>query len=368
MINEHWTVLDEEKTRKFIAEVRDPEFAELFDGPSYELWGYPLEFFDGYWRYSLNNTSVIPYFSMDYISNGENHYYLDGSEHPIALLLRRGALRLNTENVLDYLDFFDDVVFDPTRKVKFIVDAYDTGYAGASAMGHHFKAIEYTAQRSIDELDDHFMLTLPALFNGETVQASVRVNKTGEINIVSPYSADLMGRTYDVMQPLRYKHIHSKSIVQENAAIIRRSALGAEMLDFAASKGIQIEPLAGITRKPSWTDGRKAFLTVPIDVSGSSPYQIIDLAAVLREAELFYFPPLEEEAGVPPPNWEEQNHGRNLDILLTLCRIVEELEGAGYSLALEKLRGMGLERLYTGYKNGLPLEQLMDIYAEIYEV
>lgn len=364
MINEEWTVYPPEKTEKFVQDVRGSGLGAFFEGSSFELWAYELDFFEGYSRYSLNNTSVVPYVSLDYISNGEDHYYLDGSAQPVMLLAARGALRLTRENVLAYLDFFDDVAFDSERKVKFIVDAYDTGYAGAQAMGHHFKAMEYTARRTIAEHEDHFLLEIPALFNGQTVQARVRVGKDGQIEILSPVPA-MLTVSDGSANPLRYPHPAGAELLAANAEILDRSPLGRLMLDFAEAYGVNVTICAGITQKRFMGSARSCLLFAPATVRQPSPYQVIDLAGALREAEIAHLPD-DDAAADEEIDFLERQHGRNLDVLLTLCRIVRELEGHEYGEAVRCFRKMGLGDLYAGYLRDLPPEQLMDIYAEIY--
>lgn len=362
-----WTMAPPEQARKFIQDVRAEGYAPLFDGRHYELWTYELPFLDGYSRYSLHNTGVVPSFWMDYISNGESHYYLDGSAHPILLLIHLDAFRLRADNVLAYLDFFDDVVFIPRRKVKFVVDAYDTGYAGAQAMGHHFKSINYTDKREITEHDGFFMLKIPVLYNGETIFGSVRVGKNGTIVIESPVLADLTGQDFDTLQNLRYAHPHGKALLRANSETLRLSPLGQVMLAFAEGYHIDLSFISGVTRQGFITRDRRAFISAPCDVSAASPYQLVDLAGALRDCEIAELSGDRQGKFFPETDgFEEENHGRNLDILLTLCKIGKELEDAQYSDFLHVLRKAGLGPLYNGYAGGLDLEKLMDIYAETY--
>lgn len=362
-----WEILPPEQTQKFIKDVRSEAHASLFDGKYYELWAYELPFLDGYSRYRLDDIGAIPPFSMDYISNGENHYYLDGSAHPVMLLIQIDAFRLKKESVLSYLDFFDDVVLDPRRKAKFIIDAYDTGYAGAQAMEHHFKAINYTDKREIAEFDTFFILKIPILYNGETFFGSVRIEKTGKIIIESPIHADLTGHDFNTLHPLRYTHPHGKALLHANSEILKISPLGKEMLDFAASYQIDLTFVSGITRQGFNVRGKRVFITAPCDISTASPYQVIDLAGALRESEIIQMTGDRQEKFPPDADgFAEENHGRNLDILLTLCKIGKELEDNGCADVLQILRKAGLGPLYSGYISGRGLEELMDIYAETY--
>ncbi|MCC6597323.1 MAG: hypothetical protein IT559_00850 [Alphaproteobacteria bacterium] len=362
-----WECLSPEQTRKFVDEVSDPGFAPLFAGKHYELWAYGLSFLEGYSRYRLSNTGLIPDYNLDYISNGENHYYLDGSAHPVILLIQRDAFRLRKENVLSYLDFFDDVVFDPEQKVKFIVDAYDTGYAGATAMEHHFKAIDYTSRREIEEFEHYFLLKIPVLFNGETIRGDVRIEKSGHITINAPVLAELTAQNFNMQQPLRYAHPHNEALLKENSAALEKAPSGKMMMDFARNYHIDIKFISGITRQGFITYDRKIFIAAPCDIKTYAPYQAVDLAGALRDCEINQMTG-DRQSKFPPEidGHAEENHGRNLDILLTWCKMGDELNDLGDLEFLRVLRKAGMEPLYNGYKDNLSLETLMDIYAAIY--
>lgn len=371
MINEKWTVLDEERTRKFIEDVRDKTYAPLFAGEVYELWAHELPFFDGYYRYRLNNCAALPYFSMDYISNGEDHYYLDGSDLPVRLLMMRDCVRLTQNNVLDYLDFFDDIAFNPNAKVKFIVSADDTGYSGASAMGHHFKAIEYTDRRTIEEYEDHFLLVIPALYNGKTVQAHVRVGKDGDIRILAPVEIRLVREDPGSANPLGYAHPMGDALLTANREILSLSDEGKRLWDTIEHYKGELRIVTGLVGigafSPSTSFG---FITAPATLAQPSPYQVIALAGALREIELQL---MGEYRGQPKyvqddevNEFAEINLARNLDIWLKICTIIDEIEASGQVVRfVDVFRKAGFEEIYTGYKNGSSLDDLTLIAARI---
>ena len=73
-MNTDWRELSALETKSFIEAVKDDDFADLFNGPAYELWARDLSFLDGYAHYTLHNKAMIPYFTLEYISNGDDHY------------------------------------------------------------------------------------------------------------------------------------------------------------------------------------------------------------------------------------------------------------------------------------------------------
>lgn len=359
-----WRRLGTYETSKFIEDVKDENFAGLFDGPAYELWARNLRFFDGYEHYMLCNKRMIPHFTLQYISNGENHFFLDGSEHPLELLIQKDALRLTERNVLDYLAFHSDVAFYPYRKVKFITDPTKTPYTGASAMGHHFKTLEYHALLEVRESEEDrcFYVHMPVLYNGDTIDGHVQVLKTGEINILEPVKIPLMDNARE-HNPLDYDHVHEKELLHQNLSILCESAEGKRLWETVESYGGEIKVVSGVGGAAYTVHGTQAFIVVPENLETASPYQVIALAGTLREMELYL---MEEER--PDPHDElhevlERNIALNLDILRKICIIVDELGAAGHDEILRKFRKSGFEEFYSGYKNNAPDEDLARILA-----
>lgn len=362
-----WQILPPETAKSFLKAVQDEAFSGLFAGDHYELWAKNLVFSDGYSQYSLANQAMMPYFTLDFVSNGENHYYLDGSELPVSLLIEREALRLNTDNILHYLDFFDDVVFDPARKVKFSVHAHDTGHAGPSAMKHHFRTMEYFSELKIshDPKTGHFDLHLPVLLNSESVKGHVQVEESGKITILKPVRADLMDREHQDRRNLRYQHPHEATILDENRAILEKSETGARLLEVADHYGAKIRIITGIGHRAFAPSAAEAFIVVPYYVERYSPYQLLDLAGVLREVELQLLEEKRPAVTADPDDYTTLNCARNLDVLLYMCKMVEELDAAGYPEILQAFRKSGFEAIYSGYKNQTPLEDLFRVYSEL---
>ena len=364
-----WHRLDTYETRKFIEDVTDPNFAELFDGPAYELWTKNLRFFDGYEHYMLANKSVIPHFTLEYISNGENHYFLDGSEHPLELLIQKGALRLTEGNVLTYLDFHSDVAFYPYRKVKFITDPTNTPYSGASAMGHHFKTLKYHAKLELKESADDacFYITMPVLYNGETIKGRVQVLKTGEINILEPINVPLMDKTRD-HNPLDYDHMHEKELLAQNMEVLLHSDEAKRMYETVQSYGCKIRFVSGVGGAAFVPNAKTAFIVAPENLETYSPYQVIALAGSLRDLEHHLMKEIRGDPFDDQNLYLERNMALNLDILRKICIIVDELCEAGFDEILRKFKKAGFESFYSGYKNDVSEEELVRILGRHFDI
>ncbi len=364
-----WRELDTYSTKKFIEDVRDLKFADLFTGKSYELWARNMLFFDGFQQYSLQNKATFPYFCLNYVSNGEEHYYLDGSEHPIELMIKQGALRLTLENVMEYIAFHSDVAFDPYRKVTFITHPNKSPYSGASAMRHHFNVLAFHCDLSVQESEEDlcFYIIMPVLYNGETVQGHVQVMKTGEINILSPVHIPLMEGTR-THAPLDLDHPHEKELLQQNFDILEQSKEGKRLLDTVKFYGGEIKFISGIGFDCFAPDTQRGYVIAPENVNTYSPYQVLSIASVLRDIELQY---LEQDRGdilEDKTAFHDANMARNLDILLKLCTIVDELNEAGYDNILRRFKKAGFGQIYSDYRNGKPMENMVQHLANRYKL
>ncbi len=364
-----WREMDTYTCKKFIEDVRDDDFAGLFNGSAYELWVRNLRFFDGYEHYILNNKMMFPFFSLHYISNGEDHYFLDGSEHCLEMLVKKGAFRLNEHNIFEYLQFHSDATFYPYRKVKFITDPIKTPYSGASAMGHHFKTLKYHAKAELKESaeDGCFYVVLPVLYNGETVEGRVQVRKTGEINILAPVNIPLMEGNKD-HKPLDYDHPYEQDLLRQNIDILKNSAEGDRLYETIKSYNGQIKFVSGVGSNGLAINGSMGFVVAPENIDAPSPYQVIAIAGVLRQMEHYLLNMPRPDPFSDAEEMIAMNLALNLDVLETICIIVEELNDQGFEDILKKFKESGFEEFYSGFKNEFSNEKMTAILAKRFDI
>ncbi len=360
-----WEILEDKETSDFINSVKDPDFADLFEGKNFELHARDLSFFAGYKHYTLFNKAMLPYFPLDYISNGENHYYLDGSEHPLELLSDMQALCLSIENVTAYLDFYSSVTFTPKRRVKFLIDLAHLPYSGASAMGHHFRTLKYSKQAQVrfDEVVRCFYINLPVLHNGETKEGLVQVMENGEINIGEPIKIRLMDRSRQ-HEPLHYSHPHAAEVLAQNLDVLRQSPTGQALMTASQERKDKVVIMSGVEHSVFSPCAGKVYVIVPQNIETYSPYQLIDIAGALKDLDLraqgyARSLPEDDEAG----RWGG-NAAYNLEIVIELCKITEELVNAGFKEVEEKFRRDGYEDFYSAYKNKADKDIIMDLILD----
>lgn len=361
-----WEELDGEACAHFIAAVKSIELPTLFECNRYVLYKSELSFYDGYAIYALSNQTMIPCHEMYYLSNGENHQYLDATIFPFQALNNLDALSLNARNVEDYLAFYFSFVFDPDRKIHFISDPLNTPYSGASAMRQHFNALTYHAQKIVRfyEDDQCFHVIAPLLHDGEMVMGDIAVSLDGVITVKHPVDLILLDNSVDDAKP-SYIHPAEEKVLEANKEILRQSEEGRRLLALIGDYGVRLRILAGLPHCGFALKGNEGFIVVPAYQLEANPYQVLDMAASLRECEHI----LMQEPRPAFQDGEDEFHAlnidANLDLALILCKIVDECADAGYVLALEKFRKMGFGRVYSGYKNGKTNEELYELCAQL---
>ena len=370
-MNEHapWIELDSFEISQFLDKVYDEDFAPLLTGRAFELRKKKLRFFDGYEHFVLSNKSMLPHFNLDFLSNGQDVLYMDGSEHPLELLVQRGCLKLTKDNILEYLSFFSLAAFYPNRKVKFIIDPKKSPYSGPSAMGHHFNILKYHSNTMVEysEAEQCFFITIPVLYNGETVKGFVQVSHDGEIHIKQPVHVPLMDKSRD-HAPLLYSHPYEHDLLEQNLDILRISDTGAQLLNGYLNRRDKLTIMSGVEHGFIAPHEGIAFVIAPQNMDTYSPYQLFDIIAALKDLEL-------QSEGYDrgdPFNQEGQyirlNTVYNLEIVEILCKIVTELEQSDFSEVPLKFRRLGYDKIYGAYKHGEDKETLYNILLNtVYE-
>lgn len=361
-----WDDCAEEDVLPFLDSVRSDQFPALFSGGHHKLYRTELDFYDGYALYALANTSMLPFYEMYFLSNGENHQYLDGTIFPFQALINLDAVSLTPQNVEAYLAFYFYFVFDPSKKIRVIIDPNNTPYAGPSAMAHHFKAIKHHDKRDIayDEQTQRYTIQAPILYDSETVSGVVSVSSSGVIHVLQPESVTLLDNSVDDAAP-SFIHPHEGQLIEENVETLKLSAEGQRLLQMQRDHGVKLRIVAGIPHCGFALNSREIFVVAPAYQNVGSGYQSIDFAIALRECEHVLC-----KLSRPSPDGDEeeyihQNYEANLDCALTLCKIADECEQKGHTEFLHCLRKSGYEQLYSGYKNGLDVMELYELYLDM---
>lgn len=356
-----WKQLSAPETLVFLDAVRAPEHSLLFEPSLCETFLHPLDFFDGYDLIRISNQYSPPFVLLDFMSNGENHYYLDGSDHAFQTVCKQGSVRLTRENVLQYIDFYFSYVYERGNSLVFIRDPQNTNFKGSDGMGVHFKAIQKHASVRVefDEALGVFIIRSPLLYQDQTHEGVIHVHKTsGRIDVLEPLTVSFLDAPQGY-ETLTYIHPHEDSILEQTKTLLFKSETGQRLMKIAQEKDVPVRVL-GSPNYQAFTSNRPAVtMLMPAAQHTADYHQALILAGALRDAEqiLGNFPrPSKEE---PPAIYFAVNYDKNLNILMEICKIVEELE---VPEAFAAMRRIGIEDVYQGYKKGAAPDEMLQIY------
>lgn len=343
-----WTQLSPKDAAEFISAVTDENEPALFDVSVCDVYKMPMEFYDGYCLYRIVNKYMIPHLTLDYASNGENHYYFNGSEEPFQNLNARHAISLHEKNVVDYLSLYISYVYERGNSLQFSHEAEDE------------KAIEL---KLIDVNNELYKLETELLYQGSMHKAHITVKADGSIHIETPLEVSFLENVSN-HGPVALRHPLEDQIIQQSKDLLAHSETGQKLLETLEFSTINIRVLGNANYHSFVTNSGTIYIVMPAAEQNAKYLQALVLAWSLHDLE-------QVKAGYihPHPTTDEHlyvdvNYSKNLDMLMETCKIVEELENKGLTEGLGALKRLGLESVYEGHKDGLLFDDLMEIYIK----
>lgn len=178
-----WHRLDRDKTIDMIGRVKSAAEAMLFTPVTSEAKCTRLPFLKSFLLYRLTNFSSLPTFSMDFISNGETFYYMDGADTAIRQMVTSGELELNEETIIPYLNFYYCYVRLPEGEIILLknaeeapqIDLYDEERREA------LDVIPEGVEIERDPATGGFLVLSPALYDSSPMQVLITVSKDGQV-------------------------------------------------------------------------------------------------------------------------------------------------------------------------------------------
>ncbi|MDD3019562.1 MAG: hypothetical protein PHX61_01115 [Alphaproteobacteria bacterium] len=191
-----WHRLDRDKTVSMINRVKSVGDFVLFSPQTSEAKALKLPFYESFLLYRLTNFSSLPTFSMDFLSDGESYFYMDGSDGPIIHINQKAGLNLNAQTVIPYLNFYycfvrlpeGEIILLKSPEEAGIIDLYD------DERREDFDAMP--TPLSVEDVDGDalFKVTAPILYDGSPMEALITVTKDGKVT-TQPKRMLTMGRT-----------------------------------------------------------------------------------------------------------------------------------------------------------------------------
>ncbi len=346
-----WQQLTPDQSIEFIKSVASESDLILFEPSLCDVYTLPLPFYEGYSLYRIVNKYMLPYLLLDYLSNGENHHYMNGSDQAFHNLNSRNALSLGSENVLDYLDLYISYVYERGHSLVFMND--------------HEEAAKHS-HVDFDEGSQLYKVKTPLIYHDETVNGEAEISASGAITINTPVKASFL---HDLKphKDIAYRHPLESDIIEQSVSILSECETGQNLLKLKDEHSVEIRVLSSPNYHGVITNDFVVYLVIPAAEQTAKFFQALVLAYALRDVQQIAGGYLHPHPSIDQEEYLTANYGKNLDMITQMCKIVEEFENINAPGALQALNKMGLGSVYSGYKNGLHSDALMDVYVEALE-
>ena len=184
-----WHRLDKEKADKVLEATKTIGESSLFPVGMTEVKCANLPFYNQFVLYRMTNYITFPIFTMDFLSDGERFFHLNGTFEPIRRANETGNFNLNEDNILKYLNFYYENVTDEDGELYIIESPDDLPFVNSleSEQQNNIKAHHKPANINISD-DETYYIVNTSLFNtGSLMNAEIRVTKEGIPTIVKQH-------------------------------------------------------------------------------------------------------------------------------------------------------------------------------------
>lgn len=184
----NWQPLEKDQLDILLSAVASKGMPGLFSLESSKAQFAELPFYNGYALYDLRNYSTLPVFTMQYLGDGKDFYYLDGSADPIYQVNRKpGALNLNQDTALDYLSFFFShvAILGETEETEMIRDPESLPYYDYLSENQKtvIRAEKDAAHVEYNSAGNSFIVESPLYYGGSLVKARIEIDKIGHVMV-----------------------------------------------------------------------------------------------------------------------------------------------------------------------------------------
>ncbi|HPD83216.1 MAG: hypothetical protein R3D88_00765 [Alphaproteobacteria bacterium] len=167
---------------------------------------------------------------------------------------------------------------------------------------------------------------------------------------------------------IAYGHPYAEQIIESATKVIRESSTGKKLLVMLDKKLVPLHIMKGKGEIGFSPDMGTIIMQVPGNIDKALPEHILRLIKALHESA-------QERAGHKAPSPQKDImayasfiHGRNLDSIVEVCKILKELTNSSYyPVLLDSMEKIGLNKVYKAYLSGKSRDELYDEYAEAYE-
>jgi len=182
-----WHRLEPEKTEKLITSIVNAGGPALFTVKNSEAKCMRLPFFDSVLLYRITNNTCLPVFSMDFLGNGKEFFYIDGSFSPFEKVQHLATLDITRENMAAFLQFYfftvmqEDGEIYPVYKHTALPDLEDSNLHTTK---HDVPEGGYVFEVDEDSNNDSFHVKTCLYYDGSLMSGNLNVSKQGHVEIV----------------------------------------------------------------------------------------------------------------------------------------------------------------------------------------
>lgn len=180
-----WHRLDNDKMQVLLNAIKGMGGSSLFSMQSSEAKCMRLPFLEDVLLYRITNNVSLPSFSMDFVGNGSQFYYLDGTFTPLQKAFSLSAPELDVLNLAAYLQFYffyviqEDGEIYPVYERTPIPDLDDQNiHATNQDIPDNAYVFDIT-----DETENNFKAECTLFYDGGLMTGSLSVTKSGEVEI-----------------------------------------------------------------------------------------------------------------------------------------------------------------------------------------
>ncbi len=186
-----WKRLEKTEIDKILHHVKSEKFDSLFkDTAQIEVSVAALPFYANFFLYKFTTYATMPSLSIEFLSNGELFYVLDGAPDPIYLANQAAPLMLNKGNVQAYLDFFFDKVDGTEGDITLLFQIGESPLSVGLSPTMQQRVIDDYTPTKIDYVSDesssqfdYYNVVTPCYFEGTLVEATIAVYLDGALDL-----------------------------------------------------------------------------------------------------------------------------------------------------------------------------------------
>lgn len=167
---------------------------------------------------------------------------------------------------------------------------------------------------------------------------------------------------------IAYGHPYAKELTDSACEVIRESERGQKLLRLLDYKKVPLQIIKGVGQSGFSPELMTIYMQASGNQSTANGTFILNLIKALNEAA-------QEIAGFKAPDprkdvmaYASFIHGRNLDSITEVCRVMKELTNSSrYQDLLDSLSEMGLNGVYKAYIDGKSRDELYEQYVAAYD-